>query len=243
MSETNNSSVCNIEQSDSVDISRFNVAPGEYFPVIHKLSEFWKTQINIFPENAEWPILLIFKEIHSFWWQKIRDDNIRWFMAIRESVDFITTEWGATEFTELWYFSWGSSQEFIDYLKRGYYGIASEAIEDYYKKSLDTCWIDLNTDELDRMIEWFSRLKTREEKEEFDKNIVINPRNTLWLENISKILKKNGDIKWKNAKGIVPIFAWWDHTDNLMSQAKERWFKWAIIFESNDYAAKRDKIP
>lgn len=242
MSERNESSVCFFDWLPSTRLADFHMLPQDYYPVIHKLTEYWKVERTLFPENKIWPILLIFKEFHKFWWRRIRNDNIHWFMAIRDSVDFITSEWKDLEFVHEWYFQWSWIADFDKHLAESYYGLSTEAIEEYYKDSMDTCWVDLKIAELEKVIEGFSNLKTRNDIRKYDREVAINPRNKLWLENIRKILKQNKDKKWNNAKNIVPIFAWWDHVNDLIMQARKKWFQWVITFESNRYAEMVRKL-
>ena len=240
MNERHESSICNIDWLlTSKGLLDFHVAPSEYYPMIHKLAEYWKVERYIFPEKPKWPILLVFKEIHMFWWRKVRNDNIRWFMSIRDSIDFIASEWWDGEFAHVGHFSWNSMEDFDKHLTESYYPISTEAIEEYYKDSLDICWVDLKLDELENVIEGFSKLKTASDIRKYDREVAINPRNKIWLENISKLLQKK---RWVSARNIVPIFAWWEHVSDLISQARKRWFQWVITFESRHYAEAIKKL-
>jgi len=75
-----------------------------------------------------------------------------------------------------------------------------------------------------------NNLKLLEKKfnKEVTEKYVLNARNTIWLNNISKLLTQwIWKWRWKN---FIPIICWAAHAKWLSNKAWQYWFKWVIIF-------------
>ncbi len=231
------------------EIEKFNALNQDFSKLVEWLDWFWKTEYKLFKENLNWPVLVIFQELHND--DNVKKENFETFIKFREYFNFLATEGADYELNpQVSQLQWDIKNT-VNFILWWFTSLSSVALEEYYWDSLNTCWVDLSHEgfkELDRkkwgsslgkidnntsIDEMFSRMESRLKK--LDEHIewaVVRDRNNLWLQNMKNILITWNNSDWKN---FIPIIAGWAHAQDLSEQAKKFWFKWVIIFTPKSY--------
>jgi len=214
------------------------------------LQENWTTEYTDFKQ--EWPVLILFPEIHYAW--DILKDNFHASLSIKDYYLFSATEWYDRKIEANYIHELESLNQIIE---TNQILMSSFALEELLWKTIDTIWVEpknfllivkklqaslkwkqINTNKFSDMTykEFIVKMNESKNKSKIFENIGLKYRNYHWLKNIQeKIL--NYKNNWKN---IIPITIWQAHADNLIVQAKQRWFWWVIYFEPNAFNKRID---
>ncbi len=222
------------------ETEKYNATNQDFFKLLEWLDWHWKTEYKLFNENQQWPVLVIFREIHND--NNVKVENFKTFISNKKYFNFLATEGADYNITYKSSILKSNVRRSIDFILSWYVWISSEAIEKYYWDDLNTYWVDTDSHTLNKSIittNTMAQLSSLDDSNTsnyaFNKYIsetIINKRNNLWLQNITNILTSSNNNNWKN---FIPIIAWWLHAQDLSVQAKNFWFKWVIIFTPKSY--------
>jgi len=224
------------------NLSDYNVEKKDYNQLVSNLSEGWKVESKIFDENKKWPILVIFREIHSDKWVKI--SNLNSFLQNYQYFNFVASEWDDREISLIMSNPNLNEQEkynlVVENINSWAFKISSEAVEGFFWNEIKTYWVESSRQEFIKLQQkslllhrqWKTNPKIEEKSEEFKNKCLINYRNKVFLNKTSVKIKFWDNNLWKN---FIPIIVWGDHAEWLAKKAEKSWFKWYIVFTPNWY--------
>ena len=218
------------------------------------LKKYWDISYEANEWASTWPILIIFPEMHYA--GAILKNNTEAILESASYYNFIATEWGGGEMrSEYMEISKRSKEEIMKMIGENDIWISSDAIEAILKEAIKTIGVEpedftpirqkltrgktedekkSTIDNMNKQSEWLTYKQyfenSKNNSNEFFKNVIVTYRNYFWLQNIQKELiswKQQGEMRGKN---FVPIILGGAHADDLVSQSKSMWFKGVIRF-------------
>lgn len=236
-------------------MKNFDAQENDIKSLQEDLNKYWSTEY-FSTWNPQWPVLVIFPEIHNAW--DILKNN---FEAMEDTTwfyNFISTEGLFNEINLL------KNQELPRELiekefTKNKIQISSIALELLLTESINTIWIEnsyfadifnyikfnKNKSDIDysqennlTYLEYINLISQKENPSGFIDNVILKYRNYFWLKNIWRELTY-WNYTWKN---FVPLVCWYLHSDDLIAQSKNFWFKGVIKFTWESYNKKLNKF-
>ena len=239
----------------------YNAKNNDINNLISNLNNEWKAHYEEFPENDKWPVLIIFSENHSNWKQKATIssalvNNQKYLnFSTMESRHWEATHrqvWKSKKYKSLEKINMEEIQKIVSQWGKSYR--TTYVLEILMKENIRTIWVDIrnyfkwlkmkkrvlfprkpNSMNNNPQISFMDAINVLWEQVENDNtlygNLAHRYRNQMWLKNIQTLILNNVRDNERDWKNFVGLSCWRAHTTNLKKVAKERWFKWVIVFD------------